>query len=125
MSASGDTVRAEQLPVGGPQARALIEASRHLARLSRDQMMPGLLEQLKSFPDAFRKEMSKKFQEARMELVMDCYLTGCAEMLKHLMGDPSPEPWAEYDHESRLDELLAQYRQRQPEVPPASAGGKA
>ena len=94
------------------EARELVEASRNLARLSRDEMLPALRAVLIHVPEPLRSRQSKLEQESRMSLVMDCYLTGCAEMLKRLMGDPTPEPWEKYDHETRLAELLAMWKQR-------------
>ena len=105
-------------------ARELIEASRHLARLSRDEMLPQLQKSLKGLPDAIRNDLYPRYQEQRMNLVMDCYLTGCAETLKHLMGNTEPEPWETYEHEARLNQLLAEFRQYQAEQTEALARGQ-
>lgn len=89
--------------------RDIIEGSRRLARMSRDIMAKSILNL--DIPDSIKKAMlSKESQEERMNLVMDCYNTGAAEMLKLLHGDSSPEPWEdEYSHEERLAELLKKY----------------
>lgn len=114
--------------VGGPQAvrpRQIIEASRNMARNSRDYMIPEL-KKLGVTEAQARSQIT-----ARMDLVLDCYLTGAAEMLKMLFGDFEPEPWAEeYDHESRLRELLTRYgllNTSNAPTPPAQnhAGGNA
>jgi len=56
--------------------------------------------------------------ENRMILVMDCYLTGAAEMLKLLHGDNEDEPFEDfYDHEGRLRELLTDYGLLNPSNP--------
>jgi len=93
--------------VRGPQAldpRQVIEASRNMARHSRDYMIPEL-KKLGVTEAQARSQIT-----ARMDLVLDCYLTGAAEMLKMLFGDFESEPWTEeYDHEVRLRELLATY----------------
>lgn len=88
----------------------IIEAARDLARKSRDVAAPFLEEQLAKLavPQAARDGLLAKELQARGNLVMDCYLTGCAEMLKRLQGDSAPEPWSDdFDHEARLAELLA------------------
>ena len=100
-------------PTAKIRPRDVIEAARHLARLSRDEMMPALTEQCKMierfYGAAAAKQNHQEQQKARMDLVLDCYLTGAAEMLKRLNGDKEPEPWEVYDHEERLAELLRHY----------------
>lgn len=86
------------------EARDVIEASRLLARQSGDEMVKSLL--------ASGLLPSNELLKQRGDLVMDCFNTGAAVMLKLLMGDRSPEPWSdEYDHEARLRELLALYQE--------------
>ena len=86
-----------------------------MARASRDSMLPMLgkivadLKKNGMPQDKVSEYVSAEIQ-SRMNLVMDCYLTGAAEMLKALHGDLEMEPWADqYDHEKRLTELLTQY----------------
>jgi hypothetical protein len=90
---------------------AIIEASRNMARQSRDLMLPELKRAYRNTIPTI--EVQKAFQadlETRMNLVMDCFNTGAATMLKLLHGDLMPEPWEEeYDHETRLREILKQY----------------
>jgi hypothetical protein len=92
--------------------RDVIEAARLHARESRDLLLPaaeGFIEQIKA-PEFTKRETLLGFLQQRMDLVMDCYLTGAAEMLKRLNGDTIPEPWAEeYNHQARLTELLKKY----------------
>lgn len=89
--------------------RDIIEGSRRLARQSRDMLITSVM----SLPINDKAKgilVNRESQEARMELVMDCYNTGAAEMLKLLHGDNSPEPWDDnYNHEERLKELLTKY----------------
>lgn len=92
----------------------LIEKARHLARLSRDEMLGSLrIEMIKMRAAGAKEEDVSAYgrvaQESRMDIVMDCYLTGCAEMLKMIHGDDEPEPWAQYAHSDRIGELIAKY----------------
>jgi hypothetical protein len=82
--------------------RDIIEASRDMARTSRDMLAPALRT---APPDLIKLEL-----QSRMNLVMDCFNTGAATMLKMLHGDTRPEPWSDnYDHEERLRGLLEQF----------------
>jgi hypothetical protein len=84
--------------------RDIVEAARDMARKSRDLMAPTLA--AANLPP----EVAADTLRNRMEIVMDCYLTGAEEMLRRLHGDSDPEPWREdYDHETRLRELLRKY----------------
>lgn len=77
--------------------RDIIEASRDMARTSRN-VLTTALQQLGCPPDV------------RMNLVVDCFNTGAAMMLKMLHGDARPEPWSDdYDHEGRLRMLLDRF----------------
>ena len=95
--------------------RELVEKSRVLAALSRDEMLPDLQAVCRNIISQGGKRStvnrySMDEQQHRMSLVMDCYLTGVAETLKMLHGDTEPEPWADdYKHETRLCELLTKY----------------
>ena len=86
-------------------AREFIEWSRELARKSRDLMLPSLRTELAAMRLAGVKEEDvKKFSEHaqnhRMDLVMDCFLT----------GDDDPDQWKEdFDHEARLRELFERF----------------
>lgn len=100
--------------VGGVRAihpRQVIEGSRNLARKSRDYMLPELKRLWRNkIPNTENNLAYAREIEKRMDLVMDCYLTGAAEMLKLLHGDSEPEPFEDvYDHEGRLRELLTDY----------------
>lgn len=80
----------------------VIGASRDLARHSRDLLANALRT---APPELVELEL-----RARMNLVMDCFNTGAAMMLKILHGDTRPEPWSDdYDHERRLRHLLDQF----------------
>ena len=94
-------------------ARTIIEAARNMARKSRDAYEPGVRKAMEAQfcvpPELIETAVAHELQN-RMELVMDCYLTGAAEILKLLHGDATPEPWSDdYDHEKRLTELLKQF----------------
>jgi hypothetical protein len=103
-----------QPPIGVAEVspRQVIEASRVLAANSRDQYATPLWNALAPL-QVERSEKDKMFlaeMKNRMDLVMDCFNTGAAMMLKLLHGDSSAEPWSEeYDHETRLRELLEKY----------------
>jgi hypothetical protein len=92
--------------------RDIIEAARDLARQSRDLMLPSLRAEAQRMGTLLpnpNKWIVDQVQH-RMNLVMDCYLTGCEEMLRRLHGDTTPEHWEEdYDHEACLAELLNEY----------------
>ena len=92
--------------------RQIIEKSRDFARKSRDMMIPELKRLFRNkIPNTENNLAYAGMIEQRMNIVMDAYNTGAAEMLKMLFGDFSAEPWAdEYDHEKRLRELLTKYR---------------
>jgi hypothetical protein len=81
--------------------RLIIESAREMAKRSRELYKPAL-ERAGFAPAAILQEL-----QIRMELVMDCYLTGVAEFIKMVCGEFAPEPWREdYSHEERLLELL-------------------
>jgi hypothetical protein len=95
-------------------ARTIIEAARRRARESRDLYLPALRA---AFPQADKGFLREEIL-IRMDLVVDCYLTGAAEMLKMLHGDMEPESWEDdYEHEERLRELLARYAVQSPNSP--------
>lgn len=89
--------------------RDVIEGSRRLARRSRDMMMESIVKL--DAPIPLKNAMGSPIaQQERMNMVMDCFNTGAAEMLKLLHGDSSEEPWEDdYQHEDRLKELLEKY----------------
>ncbi len=87
----------------------IIEASRDMARASRDMLAPAMEFALPKSLEG-RQEMIAHELENRMNLVMDSFNTGAAMMLKMLHGDGRPEPWSEdYDHEARLAHLLSDF----------------
>ena len=92
--------------------RQIIEAGRVLAGQSRDQYATPLHRAIaqSNIPRNQRDAAFVQEMHNRMNLVMDCFNTGAAMMLKILHGDATPEPWSEeYSHENRLRELLTQY----------------
>lgn len=114
MSALSSTIDSDQKPDGvrALNARDFIEAARNLARKSRDLMFPSLLEEARKagIPSDQRLIWIGQNVQNRMEIVMDCYLTGVEETLRRLHGDTEPEPWADdYDHEARITDLLQKY----------------
>jgi hypothetical protein len=107
--------------------RQIIEGSRNLARKSRDLMLPELKRLWRNKVPNIENNLAYAAEiEKRMDLVMDCYLTGAAEMLKLLHGDSDAEPFEDvYDHEGRLRELLTDYGLLNPSNPLDSASTTA
>jgi len=90
-------------------SRDVIEGSRRFARQSNKLMIESVISLDAPLP-LKNAMISPQAQSERMNLVMDCFNTGAAEMLKLLHGDNSPEPWTEdYNHEERLKTLLESY----------------
>jgi len=106
MGENADKIGAGNAQLYAIHPRDIIEASRDMARASRDMLAAGLESVL---PVGSEKLIAAELQ-ARMNLVMDCFNTGAAMMLKMLHGDARPEPWSDnYDHEERIAHLLSDF----------------